>query len=98
MSKEKVFGQLAAAFEVANRSGLAVGVTLLSPEDNWSARANYSLQMRMVGFLHSIYPGVNIALHAGELNLGLVPADDLRFHIKEAIEIGKPQGSATGWI
>ena len=89
MSKEKVFGQLAAAFEVANRSGLAVGVTLLSPEDNWSARANYSLQMRMVGFLHSIYPDVNIALHAGELNLGLVPADDLRFHIKEAIEIGQ---------
>ena len=89
MSKEKVFGQLAAAFEVADRSGLSVGVTLLSPEDNWSARANYSLQMRMVGFLHSIYPGVNIALHAGELNLGLVPADDLRFHIKEAIEIGQ---------
>lgn len=89
MPKERVFGQLAAAFDAANRSSLAVGVNLLSPEDNWNARVNYSLQMEMVGFLHSIYPNVNIALHAGELNLGLVPPDDLRFHIKEAVEIGR---------
>jgi hypothetical protein len=88
MPKERVFGQLAAAFDAANRSSLAVGVNLLSPEDNWNARVNYSLQMEMVGFLHSIYPNVNIALHAGELNLGLVPPDDLRFHIKEAVEVG----------
>ena len=89
MPKERVFGQLAAAFDAANRSSLSVGVNLLSPEDNWNARVNYSLQMEMVGFLHSIYPNVNIALHAGELNLGLVPPDDLRFHIKEAVEIGR---------
>ncbi|MFA6372534.1 MAG: hypothetical protein WCW68_07910 [Methanothrix sp.] len=89
MPKERVFGQLAAAFDVANRSSLVVGVNLLSPEDNWNARVNYSLQMRMVGFLHGIYPNVNIALHAGELNLGLVPTDDLRFHIKEAVEVGR---------
>jgi adenosine deaminase/adenosine deaminase CECR1 len=87
MPRERVFGQLAAAFDAASRSSLAVGVTLLSPEDNYIARENYSLQMRMVQFLHSIYPDVNIALHAGELNLGLVPTEDLRFHIKEAVEI-----------
>lgn len=89
LSKEKVFGQLAAAFDAANRTGLAVGVTLLSPEDNYIARENYSLQMKMVEFLHGIYPRVNIALHAGELTLGLVPTTDLRFHIKEAVEIGQ---------
>lgn len=89
LSREKVFGQLAAAFDAANRSGLAVGVTLLSPEDNYIARENYSLQMKMVEFLHSVYPRVNIALHAGELTLGLVPTTDLRFHIKEAVEIGQ---------
>lgn len=89
MSKERVFGQLAAAFDVANRSSLVVGVNLLSSEDNWNAREDYSLQMRMIGLLHSIYPNVNIALHAGELNLGLVPTDDLRFHIKEAVEVGQ---------
>ncbi len=89
MPKERVFGQLAAAFDAVNRSSLAVGINLLSSEDNWNSRENYSLQMEMVGFLHSIYPNVNIALHAGELNLGLVPPDDLRFHIKEAVEIGQ---------
>ena len=87
MSRERVFGQLAAAFDAVNRSGLAVGITLLSPEDNYIARENYSLQMGMVQFLHSIYPNVNIALHAGELTLGLVPTEDLRFHIKEAVEV-----------
>lgn len=89
MSKERVFGQLAAAFCVANRSSLVVGVNLLGPEDNWTSRENYSQQMRMVGFLHSIFPRVNIALHAGELNLGLVPTDDLRFHIREAVKVGQ---------
>lgn len=89
MPREKVFGQLAAAFDAADRSNLAVGVNLLSSEDNWNSRVNYSPQMEMVGFLHSVYPGVDIALHAGELSLGLVPADDLRFHIKEAVEVGR---------
>lgn len=89
MPKERVFGQLAAAFDAADRSDLAVGVNLLSSEDNWNSRVNYSQQMEMVGFLHSIYPDVDIALHAGELSLGLVPADDLRFHIKEAVEVGQ---------
>ena len=87
MSKERVFGQLAAAFDAVNRSSLAVGVTLLAAEDNWRSREDYSRQMEMVGFLHSIYPNVSIALHAGELNLGLVPTDDLRFHIKDAVEV-----------
>jgi len=88
MPKERVFAQLSAAFDVVNSSSLAVGVTLLGAEDNWNSRANYSLQMRMVEFLHSIYPDVNIALHAGEQNIGLVPTDDLRFHIKDAVEVG----------
>jgi hypothetical protein len=43
--------------------------------------------MKMIEFLHGIYPNVKIALHAGELNLGIVPPDDLRFHIKEAVDI-----------
>lgn len=87
MTKERVFGQLAAAFDAVNKSSLAVGVTLLAAEDNWRSREDYSQQMRMVEFLHSVYPNVSIALHAGELTLGLVKTDDLRFHIKEAVEV-----------
>ena len=41
----------------------------------------------MLGFLAEHYPGVPIALHAGELTLGLVPPEHLRFHIREAVEV-----------
>jgi hypothetical protein len=86
--KEQVFTQLALAFEVAEISPLVVGVNLLAAEDNLTAREDYSKQMEMVKFLHEKYPDVKIALHAGELTLGLVPPEDLRFHIREAVEIG----------
>ncbi len=87
--KQEVFAQLALAFEVANTSTLVVGINLLSAEDNLTALEDYSLQMNMINFLHGRYPNVKIALHAGELDLGLVPPEDLRFHIQEAVEVGK---------
>jgi adenosine deaminase len=34
-----------------------------------------------------VYPGVPISLHAGELVLGLVPPEGLRFHIRQAVEL-----------
>ena len=86
--KKEVFAQLALAFEVANTSPLAVGINILSAEDNKTAREDYSLHMKMIDFLHGKYPNVNIALHAGELELGLVPPEDLRSHIQEAVEVG----------
>jgi hypothetical protein len=86
--KEGVFAQLALAFEVARISPLVGGVNLLAAEDNWTAREDYSKQMEMIEFLHEKYPDVKIALHAGELTPGLVPPEDLRFHIRDAVEIG----------
>jgi len=86
--KKEVFAQLALAFEVANMSPLAVGINILSAEDNRTAREDYSLHMKMINFLHGKYPNVKIALHAGELELGLVPPEDLRFHIQQAVEAG----------
>jgi len=86
--KKEVFAQLALAFEVANISPLAVGINILSAEDNKTAREDYSLHMLMIDFLHGKYPNVKIALHAGELELGLVPPEDLRSHIQEAVEVG----------
>jgi len=86
--KKEVFAQLALAFEVANMSPLAVGINILSAEDNRTAREDYSLHMKMINFLHGKYPNVKIALHAGELELGLVPPEDLRFHIQQAVEVG----------
>ena len=50
--------------------------------------ADYHLQMQMLDYLHSVYPNVKVSLHAGELAPGLVPPDGLKFHIREAIDLG----------
>jgi adenosine deaminase len=42
--------------------------------------------MRVVGFLHDLYPKVHISLHAGELAPGLVPYEGLCCHIRQAVE------------
>ncbi len=43
--------------------------------------------MEMLQFLHRQSPEVKISLHAGELTLGLVPPEALRFHIRQAVEV-----------
>jgi adenosine deaminase len=59
---------------------------MVQPEDWRVALANYRLQMQMVQALHTLYPKVHITLHAGELGPGMVPLDDLHFHIRAAVE------------
>jgi adenosine deaminase len=44
--------------------------------------------MRILDYLESKMPNVNVALHAGELTLGLVTPEHLRSHIREAVVIG----------
>jgi adenosine deaminase len=48
--------------------------------------SDYALQMKIVGFLHGLYPKVHISLHAGELAPGLVPPEGLCCHIRLAVE------------
>jgi adenosine deaminase len=48
--------------------------------------ADYVLHMKIVGFLHGLYPKVRISLHAGELAPGLVPPEGLCCHIRLAVE------------
>ena len=54
--------------------------------------------MRIIGFLAKDVPK---ALHAGELWLGLVPPEDLTFHIRQAVEIAGARrighGTALGF-
>jgi adenosine deaminase len=69
---------------------MVVAINYVQAEDAAVARADYSEQMRIVAFLANNPPGekrVNVSLHAGELWLGLVPPDDLTFHIGEAVKI-----------
>jgi adenosine deaminase len=73
---------------LAKKDQRVVGVNFVAPEDAPVALADYSLHMRMLKYLEAKMPGVNVALHAGELTLGLVPPEQLRSHIREAVEIG----------
>ena len=80
---------LAAALSRAMPQVVA-GLNFVSAEDNRVALSDYAEHMRMVGFLAGQF-GVPVALHAGELWGGLVPADDLRFHIRQAVEVANAQ-------
>jgi len=82
---EEVFVQTAAAAALVRAEPRVVAFNFVSPEDYQIARQDYSEQMRMIGFLAQDVP---VALHAGELWLGLVPPEDLTFHIRAAVEVG----------
>jgi adenosine deaminase len=85
---ERVFAQFVAGYELARVDPRVVGINLVAPEDAYVARRDYRLHMAMLDYLHGLQPDVPIALHAGELAPGLVPPEDLRFHIRAAVEQG----------
>ena len=82
-----VFTNLLLGFELQKADPRYVGVNLVQPEDDPIAVRDYTLQMQMIGYLRSVYPGTHVTLHAGELVPGLVDPAALRFHIREAVEI-----------
>lgn len=84
--KEQVFAQTLLGFETASADTRFVGINYVMPEDGEISMADYALHMKMVGFLHGLYPKVHISLHAGELAPGLVPPEGLCCHIRLAVE------------
>ena len=88
-SPAEVFAQFVYAFELVRSEERVVGLNLVAPEDHPVALRDYTLQMEMLQFLNRQYPDINIALHAGELTLGLVPPAELKFHIRQAVEIAE---------
>ena len=98
---QQVFAQTLLGFEVAQAeldSGnpLVVGINFVMPEDGRVSMSDYHVQMLMLDYLHSVYPKVRISLHAGELAFGMVPPDGLRFHIREAVELGHAERIGHG--
>jgi adenosine deaminase len=85
---ERVFAQFVAGYELVHADPRVVGINLVAPEDAYVARRDYRLHMAMLDYLHGLAPDVPIALHAGELAPGLVPPEDLSFHIRAAVEQG----------
>jgi len=80
------FAQMVAAMETAGVDSRVVALNLVAPEDAAAALNNFPIQMRMLGYLHSVYPKVHITLHAGELAPALVGPEALRSHIRESVE------------
>jgi adenosine deaminase len=98
---EQVFAQALLGFETIQASMEAhalgfVGINLVQPEDAFYSMRDYNLQMRMMDYLHSAYPRVHITLHAGELAPGLVPPEGLRFHVRQAVELGHAERIGHG--
>lgn len=82
-----VFAQLLLGFELMADDPRWVGLNMVQPEDDNVALRDYTLQMRMIRYLRGVYPKGHITLHAGELNWRIAPPEDLRFHIRQAVEI-----------
>jgi adenosine deaminase len=93
---QQVFAQTLLAFEVASQDPRVVGLNFVQPEDAYLAMSEYHRQMLMLDYLHSVYPAVHITLHAGEIAPGLVPPDGLRFHIREAVDLGHAERIGHG--
>jgi adenosine deaminase len=94
--RQQVFAQTLLGFEAISKIPQFVGINFVMPEDGYLSMADYTLQMQMLNYLHSVYPQVHISLHAGELAPGLVPPDGLRFHIRQAVEIGHAERIGHG--
>ena len=98
---EQVFAQTLLGFETvqaaieAHEGGFA-GINFVQPEDGFISMRDYTLQMRMLDYLHTVYTRVPISLHAGELAPGLAPPEGLRFHIRQAVELGHAQRIGHG--
>ncbi len=84
--REQVFAQILLGFELTKADPRFVGFNLVMPEDYYVPMHDFDLHMRIIEALRKFYPAAHVSLHAGELAMGLVPPEGLRFHIRESIE------------
>jgi hypothetical protein len=96
LPKQLVFAQMLCAFEAAISDPRFVGLNLVMPEDDYVPMRDFKLHMRMLQYLHSVYPKVHISLHAGELAEGMVPPEGLSFHVHDSIQIAHAERIGHG--
>jgi adenosine deaminase len=96
LPREMVFAQILLGFELAQADQRFVGLNLVMPEDWYVPMHDFDLHMRMLDYLHGLYPKVHLTLHAGELAMGLVPPEGLSFHIRESVEKGHAERIGHG--
>jgi adenosine deaminase len=93
---EAVFAQILLGFQLASADRRFVGLNLVTPEDWYVPMHDFDLHMKMIDYLHGVYPKAHISLHAGELSLGLVTPEGLSFHIRESVELGHAERIGHG--
>jgi adenosine deaminase len=96
LTHEIVFAQILLGFELASSDPRFVGLNLVMAEDWYVPIHDFNQHMAMLDYLHSVYPKVHVTLHAGEIVLGLVPPEDLSFHIRASIERGHAERIGHG--
>jgi adenosine deaminase len=96
LPRESVFAQMVLGFELAISDPHFVGLNLVMPEDWYVPIHDFKEHMAMLDYLHGVYPKVHIALHAGELAMGLVEPEDLAFHIRSSVEQGHAERIGHG--
>ncbi|MET0322789.1 MAG: adenosine deaminase [Duganella sp.] len=87
LTPSQVFSQMVSSFKLATTSPLIVGVNIVGQESTHVSMRDYALHMKMYQFLKAKYPSVKLALHAGELSLGMVEPEGLKFHIQQALDV-----------
>jgi adenosine deaminase len=87
LAPSQVFSSMVAGFKAASQSDLIVGVNIVGQESQAVSMRDYALHMKMFQFLKAQYPNVKVALHAGELALGDVAPEGLKFHIDHAVNV-----------
>lgn len=87
LSPSQVFSSMVAGFKAASENPRVVSVNIVGAEHFHVSMRDYSMHMQMYKYLKAKYPKVKLALHAGELALGMVPPEGLTFHIAEAVNV-----------
>lgn len=87
LSKEIVFAQMMLGFQLATTDARVVGLNMVMAEDWYVPMRDFPVHMKMMRYLHSLYPKAHVSLHAGELVEGLVPPEGLRFHVRDSVEM-----------
>lgn len=95
------FTQALNGFAAASQSKELVGINLVQAEDGPISLRDYRRQMKIINFLHQVYPNVHVSLHAGELapgNLGenKLHPQELKYHIHDAIITGHAERIGHG--
>ena len=86
---QEVYAQTVLAYKLIEADPRIVGLNFVAPEDHPVALRDYSMHMGFIAEIGTLFPEQTkgITLHSGELALGLVPPENLGWHITEAIEV-----------